>query len=166
MKRALRYLLPALLAVGAGCYHLGPVGQVRYRSVAVPMFKNRTLKPQLEAQVTNAIIKRLHADGTVRVDWEADADVLVTGLITRYDRGILRTQKDDTTVPREYRLSLEVLVQARDRVTGQMIFPPTTLTGHSDAFVGHDLQSAEEQALPLIPDDIARQVVSLLVERW
>lgn len=166
MKRALTLLCLLALTGGLGCYHLGSAGKLGYRSVAVPMFKNRTLKPQVEAQITNAIIKRLQADGTLRVNWEADADVVVTGAITRFDRDALRMQKDDSKAPREYRLSIEVLVEARDRVTGKVVLKPTTLTGHADAFIGNDLQSAEQQSLPLIADDVARQVVSLLVESW
>ena len=166
MKRAVTCLLLAGLGGALGCYHLGPVGKNTPRSVAVPMFKNRTLKPQLEAQVTNAIIKRLQADGSVRVDRPANADVVVTGVITRYQRDMLRTQKTDTSVTREYRLGIEALVEARDRTTGAVLLKPTTLTGHADSFLGNDLQSAEEQALPLIADDLARQVVRLLVEGW
>ena len=166
MKRAVTCLMLAWLSGALGCYHLGPIGKNTTRSVAVPMFKNRTLKPQLEAQITNAIIKRLQADGSTRVDWEANADVVVTGVITRYDRAVLRTQKEDTNVPREYRLSIEALVEARNRITGAVVLKPTTLIGHADSFLGSDLQSAEEQALPLIADDLARRVVSLLVEGW
>lgn len=160
-------ILAGILLSLAGCaYHVGPVRPVTHRSVAVPMFKNQTLKPQLQAQVTNAIIKRLQADGTLRVEWEADAEVVVTGTITRYGRSVLRFQRLDSEVPREYRLELEATVEAHDRTTGKVLLPPTKLVGKADSFVGSDLQSAEQQALPLMADDLARQVVSLLVERW
>lgn len=160
-------LLAGILLSLAGCaYHVGPVRPVTHRSVAVPMFKNQTLKPQLQAQVTNAIIKRLQADGTLRLEWEQDAEVVVTGTITRYGRTVQRWHRIDVEKPREYRLELEAVVEARDRATGKVLLPPTTLTGKADAFIGSDLQSAEQQALPLMADDLARQVVGLLVERW
>jgi hypothetical protein len=159
--------LAGLLLSLAGCaYHVGPVRPVTHRSVAVPMFKNQTLKPQLQAQVTNAIIKRLQADGTLRLEWEQDAEVVVTGTITRYGRAVQRWHRIDVEKPREYRLELEAVVAAHDRATGKVLLPPTTLTGKADAFIGSDLQGAEQQALPLMADDLARQVVSLLVERW
>ena len=160
-------LLAALLFSLTGCaYHVGPVRPVAHRSIAVPMFKNQTLKPQIQAQVTNAIIKRLQADGTLRVEWEADAEVVVTGTITRYGREVQRTLRLDAEKPREYRLEIEAEVTAQDRTTGKVLLPPTKVIGRTDAFLGSDLQSAEQQALPLIAEDLARQVVSLLVERW
>jgi glycosyltransferase involved in cell wall biosynthesis len=78
---SLAVLLVALLTAGCAGYRLGPTLSADYKSVAVVMFKNKTLKPQLEAQITNGIIKRLQADGTLRVDSEANADIVVTGFI-------------------------------------------------------------------------------------
>lgn len=159
-------LLLTLLALSGCAYQVGPVGKPGYRSVAVPMFRNKTVKTQLEAPVTNAIIKRLQADGSLQVTWEADADIVVTGTVTDFDRAVLRTQVQDTRAPREYRLRLTANIEVRDRRTGKLVMPATALTGQADAFLGSDLQSAEQQAVPLMADDLARQVVSRLTERW
>ncbi|MGD0017396.1 MAG: LptE family protein [Verrucomicrobiia bacterium] len=158
--------LGCVLAVGCMGYRVGPVLKADYRSVAVPMFKNKTYKPQLEAQITNGIIKRLQADGTLQADSEANADIVVTGEIIRYDRLALRLAQEDANVPREYRLTITVRVEAHDRRTGTVVLKPTDITGKADMFIGTDQQSAEYQALPLVADDVARQVVSLLVESW
>jgi hypothetical protein len=165
MSRA--FLLAVALAV-AGCagYRLGPTLGAEYRSVAVPMFRNKTYKPQLEAQITNSIIKRFQADGTLRVESVADADIILTGEITDYRRHQLRSARTDTGAPREYRVSIDAKIEARDRVTGKLVLAPTVVTGSADTFIGADLQSAEQQALPLIADDLAKQVVTLLAEKW
>ena len=114
-----RYILSrtAVILAGLGCvlnagcgYRVGPVLKANYRSVAVPMFGNKTYKPQVEAQITNGIIKRLQADGTLRVDSMARADIVVTGDIIRYNRLELRLAQQDTKVPREYRLVITVHV--------------------------------------------------------
>ena len=147
-------------------YHVGSVLKANYRSVAVPMFKNKTLKPQLEAQVTNGIIRRLQSDGTLRVDSVDNADIVVAGEIVDYRRTRLRSLQTEASTPREFRIYIDARVEAHDRVTGKVVLPPTIVTGTADTFIGNDLQSAEFQALPLIADDLARQVVSLLVESW
>lgn len=159
-------VLGCLVCAGCMGYHLGPVLKADYRSVAVVMFKNKTLKPQLEAQITNGIIKRLQADGTLRVESRENADIVVTGQILRYGRSALRALRIEASAAREFRISIEAQIEARDRVTGKVVLNPTTITGAADTFIGTDLQSAEEQALPLIADDLARQAVSLLVESW
>jgi len=169
MKRLARYSLLCLcLGLLQGCagYQLGPVHKNRFQSIAVPMFKNRTLQPQLEAQVTNAIIKRLQADGSLAVKYSDDADVILRGEILAYERSTLRGQRYDTTVPLELRLTIQARIEAYDRVTGASVLAPTVVTGSADTFIGIDQQSSELQALPLIADDLAKRAVSLLVERW
>ncbi len=171
-RAAWRSLKSIVCAAGciwvSGCagYHVGPVLKADYKSVAVPMFKDKTLHPQLEAQITNAIIKRLQTDGTLLVESNPRADVILTGEITDYRRTSLRSETQDTGTPSEYRITITAKIEARDRRTGKMVFGPTELSGHGDVFIGSDLQSADFQVLPLVADDLARQVVSLLVESW
>ena len=166
MKASFLAGLVALLTIGCAGYHLGPTQNLPYRSVAVPMFKNKTLKPQLEAQVTNAIIKRFQSDGTLRIEAVADADVVVTGEITRFSRRVLRSVQSNVNLPWEYRITIEARIEARLRGTGEVVLKPVTVEGHADTFIGSDLQSADEQVLPLIADDLAKRVVPLLAERW
>lgn len=166
---------PVLLVLAAACcafvtgcvgYRLGPVLKADYKSVAVPMFRNKTLHPQLEAQITNAIIKRLQADGTLRVESQPNADIVVTGVIVKFDRDELRSVREDTGVAREYRINITAEIEARDTRTGKLVIEKTTVTGRGETFIGSDLQSAELQVLPLVADDMARQVVGMLTESW
>ena len=158
-------LLGCLL--GAGClgYQVGTGPRPEYRTIAVPVFRNRSLAPQMEVQVTNAIIKRLQANGTLRVQSVAEADAVVTGEITNYHRRPLRYEQNDTNVPREYRVTITATVEVKDR-QGRVLLKSTTFEGRADTFIGTDLQTADFQALPLAADDLARQVVTMLAERW
>ncbi len=169
MTARLRLWLTSLLGVltlGCAGYQLGPTQSLPYRSIAVLMFKNKTLKPQLEAQITNAIIKRFQRDGTLRIESAENADVVLTGQITKYDRQELRAVRTDVNTPREYRITLTARIEARLRGTGELVFSPVTVEGRADTFIGTDLQSADEQALPLIAEDLAKRVMPLLAERW
>jgi hypothetical protein len=159
-------LLGATLLGGCAGYKLGPVYKTEFRSVAVPMFKNRTLKPQLEAQVTNAIIKRLQTDGSLAVRSTDDADIVLRGELVLFGRTMLRGQRLDTALPEELRLVIQARIEAHDRVTGAVVLPPTVVSGSADTFVGADQQTAELQALPLIAEELAKKAVSVLVERW
>ncbi len=166
IRRYLAFVMLAGLLTGCMGYRIGAVGERRYQSIAVPMFRNKTVTPQLEAQVTNAIIKRLQEDGTLLVQNRATADAVLFGTITKYDRRAVRGAFTDSGVPREYRLSITAVVEVLDQRTGAHILKPTTLTGTSETFIGTDLQSADEQALPLIAEDIARQIAGLLTQNW
>jgi hypothetical protein len=163
---ALQIVVISLLSAGCAGYHVGPVAHRDFNSIAVPMFRNRTLRPQLEAQISNAIIKNLQQDGSVRIQSEPNADVVLNGAVVRFQRAPLRSLHTDTGVPREYEITIAVRVEAKDRRTGEVVLKSTEITGKSDVFIGEDQQSAELQVLPLIADDIARKVVGLLVESW
>jgi hypothetical protein len=88
------------------------------------------------------------------------------GTVFRYVRNALRTLHSDTRVPREYEIAITVRIEARDRRTGEIVLKSTEVEGKSDVFIGEDQQSAEEQALPLVADDIGRKIARLLVESW
>jgi Lipopolysaccharide-assembly len=162
----LQLTLVCLFAFGCAGYHVGPVTKRNFNSIAVPVFRNTTLRPQIEAQISNAIIQRLQQDGSLRIESEPRADVVLKGSITKYNRQALRSLRTDTGVPREYELTITVRVEATDRRTGETVLRLTEVEGKSDVFIGEDQQSAEEQALPLIADDIGKRVAGLLVESW
>jgi hypothetical protein len=164
--RAVLLLLVSSLLFGCAGYHVGPVTKTSFHSIAVPMFRNETLRPQLEAQISNAIIRRLQQDGSLQIQSQPRADAVLIGTVVRYDRIALRSLHTDTGVPREYRISIAVRVEARDRRTGETVLKSTEIEGKSDVLIGEDQQSAEMQALPLLADDIAKRVAGLLVESW
>jgi hypothetical protein len=162
----LQFALVCLFAFGCAGYHVGPVTKRNFKSIAVPMFRNMTLRPQIEAQISNAIIQRLQQDGSLRIESEPRADVVLKGSITKYNRQALRSLRTDTGVPREYEITITVRFEATDRRTGETVLRLTEVEGKSDVFIGEDQQSAEEQALPLIADDIGKRITGLLVESW
>ena len=149
-------------------YHVGSISKADYHSVAVLTFQNRTPHPEpgLESQITGAIIKRLQADGTLRVESQDNADIVLTGKITQYHRAPLRFMRDITSVPREYRITIAAKIEAHNGRTGAVVLKPTVVTGSADTFIGVDLQSADFQTIPLVADNLARRIVSLLAESW
>jgi hypothetical protein len=161
-----QFALTCLFVFGCAGYHVGPVTKRNFKSIAVPVFRNTTLRPQIEAQISNAIIQRLQQDGSLRIESEPRADVVLKGSIIKYNRQALRSLRTDTGVPREYEITITVRVEATDRRTGETALKSTDVEGKSDVFIGEDQQSAEEQALPLIADDIGKRIAGLLVESW
>lgn len=159
-------LLLSVFLFGCAGYHAGPVTKTSFHSIAVPMFRNETLRPQLEAQISNAIIQRLQQDGSLQIESRSRADVVLIGTVERYDRIALRSLRSDIGIPREFRISITVRVEATDRRTGETVLKSTEVEGTSDVFIGEDQETSEYQALPLVADDIAKRVAGLIVESW
>jgi hypothetical protein len=156
-------LLAALLC---SCgYRLGSTTGFRAgeRSLQVNPFINETIEPRLSDAVTHQVRKQLQQDGTYRLDTKGEGDVIVTGSIVEYDRSGLSFQPRDVITPREFRIVLSALVTARDRATGKVLLS-RRVSGHTNVRIGNDLSSAERQAVPLLAEDLARNITSVLVD--
>ena len=157
-----------LLFSGAGCagYRLGPQTNTPYSTVAIPIFRNQTFKPQLEAQITNAVITELQGEGKLQVESVSRADAILYGIIVKYERNAVRALQEETRTAREYRITITLEVELRNRVTDEVLIQPTQISASIDTFIGSDLQSAETLALPLVAKEVAKKVVTLIADRW
>ena len=157
--------LAAVLSGGCAGYRLGPTGgrSAGDRSVQVNPFANQTVEPRLGEAVTAALRHELQRDGTYRLATRDAADVVVSGVITRYFRHELSFMPDDVLTVRDYRVTLTAQVTARERGTGRVLLD-RPVTGETLLRVGSDLASAERQALPLLATDLARKTTALLAD--
>ncbi len=158
-------VLAALLLCGCAGYQLGPTtGVARLdKSIQIVPFSNQTLEPRLTDAVTSQLRKQLQRDGTFHLATHDEGDLVVSGVITRYQRGELSFNPGDTLTVRDFRLVMTAHVTARERSTGKLLLDKP-VTGYTMIRVGADLPSAERQALPLLAGDLAKNVTSLLVD--
>ena len=155
-----------LFLAGGGCaYQLGPTnGEFSgARSVQVNIFENKTIEPRLGEVVTTSVRKHLQKDGTYRLNTSGDGDIVVTGTIVDYRRMGLSYVSTDVITPQDYVVSLIAQVTARERGTGKVLLE-RKVAGHTTVRVGSDLSSAEREAAPLLAEDLARNITSLLVD--
>jgi hypothetical protein len=157
--------LLALLVAGCAGYKLGPTGEsaAGEKSVQVHPFLNQTLEPRLGEAVTFQLRKELQRDGTYRLASHDDGDIVVSGILTRYQRHEMSFVPDDVVTVRDYRVSLTAQVTARERTSGKVILDKPVI-GYTLIRVGSDIVSTERQALPLLAADLAKRVTSLLSE--
>jgi hypothetical protein len=161
------FALVAASALLAGCagYHLGPVnGAVAgEKSVEVLPFNNQTLQPRLGDAVTQALRERLQVDATYHLATHGPGDVVISGVITTYNRQGLSYLNNDVTTTENYRVGIVAHVVARDRNTGKVLLDKN-VSGYTLINVGTDLADSERQSLPLLAEDLARNITGLLTE--
>ena len=155
-----------LMLVGCAGYHLGPVDsgvQAGAQTIEVLPFNNQTLQPRLGSAVTQALREQLQTDGTYRLTAHGAGDVVMTGTITGYGRAAVSFLSVDVATPEDYRIEVNAHVVVREHVTGKTLLDKN-VTGDTLVHVSSDLESAERQALPLLAQDLARNVTELLTE--
>jgi hypothetical protein len=107
--------------------------------------------------------KQLQQDGTFRLRTAGAPDIQVSGEITRIVREPISYATNDVLTPQEYRLTLVARAQARDLTTGKTNFN-RSFQGQTFLRAGNDLPSSEREAMPMLTDDLARNIVSSLVD--
>ena len=163
----LRSLLSALCVMTlSGCYTLGDARPAMMRGIttlAVPVSKNATLEPNVEALLADTITKQLQTDGTYSIAYSDRADAILETTLTSVRRAPARSLRGNVIATSEYVLFTTVnyrlleLASGRELMTGDV-------TGRTSFFVTADLQPDEQQALPLAFADTANKLASRLSE--
>jgi hypothetical protein len=161
------WLLIILAIAAGGCagYKLGPTNGIAAgsRTVKFKPFINKTHEPRVTEYLSTSLRKQLQQDGTFRLDTSGSPDILVSGEITRFERGGLSYQTNDVLTPQEYTLTMQARVVAVEASTGKILVN-RTVQGATFLRIGNDEYSAERQAIPLLTDNVARSAISLLVD--
>jgi len=167
MRRLEFLALASAVSWLAGCagYHLGPVAGSApgARTIEVLPFNNQTLQPRLGDAVTHALRERLQTDATYQLATHDPGDIVVSGVIVRYNREGLSYLNTDVTTTENYRVGVVAHVVVRERATGRLLLDKN-VNGYTLIHVGTDLADSERQSLPLLAEDLARNVAQLITE--
>jgi hypothetical protein len=165
LRRWILFCVVSLGLTGCAGYRLGPANGLApgTKSVQISPFVNQTLEPRLTDAVTSQMRRQLQRDGTYRLATHDDGDILVTGVITGFNRQELGFSSKDTLTVTDFRLSLTAQVTAREKSTGKVLLDQR-VTGFTLIRVGRDLTSSERQALPLLAESLAENAVALLAD--
>ncbi len=168
MTRAFRswLLLLALLLGGCG-YSLRGTLPAHIKSVAVPIFVNRTHEPAVEHAITRAVIDAFVTSGRLRVVRAEDADSVLEGEIVGYRIEALAF--DPRANVREYRLWVTLNLKFRDVRKDRMLWRQEGLQERADFRVPGQVAvtiSREESALRQAAVDIGRAIVNLAADRF
>jgi Lipopolysaccharide-assembly len=135
------------------------------QKIAVPILKNATIAPDIEALATTTLIRQIQQDGTYQVTGEDQADAIVRATITSVDRSKARSLVGNVLASSEF--NLRVTIDFRiERPNTQQLLGRRSIEGDTSFFVGNDTASQEREAIPLAVQDAAVQFVSFLSEGW
>lgn len=156
-----------VLALTGCAYQLGNVPGKEIENIStinVPVVRNETYEPGISVMVTDAIIQRFHSDGTLQVNRERNADAILEVKLTRFERSPLRSVRNDIRTVAEYRVFLlaEIVLKKMDGT----VLIREKVAGDTEFFIGNDLQEGERQAMGLVADELANNIVLRVTEGW
>lgn len=161
-------LLTLITALLAGCGY-GVRGSLpeHIKTVAVPVFRNKTQEPAVENGITSAVVAAFVNSGRLKVVPLDQADAILDGEIVGY--AIEPLTFDRRLNAREYRLRVVLNIQFRDVRKNAMLWREEGLSEVSDfRVVGQvsDTISREEGAVRQAAVEIGRKLVTQVVDRF
>ena len=158
-----------LLAVAlAGCgYSFRGNLPDHIKTVAVPVFTNKTAEPAVETLLTSAVVEAFASNGRLRVVKPDEADAILDGEVTGYN--VQSIAFDNLANVRQYRLVVTMNLRLRDVRKSAILFEEQSLKEKADFQVlGAVSQTigAEEGAVRSAAIEIARSIVSLTIDRF
>lgn len=136
------------------------------QTVYVPTFENTTYQPGIEIDITNAVITRFRQDGNLRPVSRDEADSVLLGEITGWERRVMGYTGDDDNEVEEYRLYVTATITFKDQTTGKLLTARQKIRGYADYFVEGDLAADEKAAEPDAYKDLALRIVDYVVSIW
>jgi outer membrane lipopolysaccharide assembly protein LptE/RlpB len=166
VRRGLGLVLAALLVAGCGYSTRGSLPD-HIKTVAVPIFKNRTLEPGVESAITSGVVNAFSSGGRVKVVPLDEADAVLQGEVVGYSLDGLSF--DTNANVRAYRLRLVLNVEFRDVRRSAMLWRQEGLSETSDFQVAgqvSDTIARGQGAVQQAAAEIGRKVVNLAVDRF
>ncbi|MBX7258987.1 MAG: DUF799 domain-containing protein [Candidatus Hydrogenedentes bacterium] len=132
----------ALLAGLSGCgYSTESSLDPQYQSIFVPAFKNMSREYDLQAPLTNAVIRKFIADGRLHVTDEQDADLILEGVILGYNlKGFTYDEDDEVT---NYLVEVSAGARLIDRKTGNTLWVEPRISGNTSYYTRASGQSSD-----------------------
>jgi outer membrane lipopolysaccharide assembly protein LptE/RlpB len=155
-----------MLATGCG-YSLRGNLPAHIKSVAVPVFRNRTSEPGVENFLTAAVVEAFSTNGRLRVARPEQADSILEGEVIGYQ--VASIAYDPRANVQQYRLMVTLNLRFRDVRRDEVLFEQQNLQERADfrtqGAVAQTI-SREETALRQAATEIARAIVALAVDRF
>ena len=164
--RALGLILAAVVLAGCGYGTKGTLPE-HIKTVAVPIFKNRTLEPGVESAITSGVVNAFSSGGRVKVVPIDQADAILQGEVVAYSLDGLAF--DQNANVQAYRLRLVLNVEFRDVRRSEMLWRQEGLSETSDFQVQgqvSDTIARGRGAVNQAAAEIGRKVVNLALDRF
>lgn len=167
MFAAVAPVLASLVIAGCASYKLGSPSVPGFEAVFVPPVANDSFMPQSRAAVTTAVREAFARDGRVRLAANAGAAGRVIEIrLTDYSREMATALTADTALARKFVLTLAAEIRVVDPGSPDATAEPLQLSVSVDAYTDSGQQQSEFQAVPLLADKLATEIVHRVLDTW
>ena len=135
-------------------------------SVAIPIFANHTLEPEIEKEITSAIRREFIRDGRLKVVGRAEATALLEGKLENYFLDPVAFDSFDRVT--QYRVVIGVHVSFKDLVKDKVLLDQN-FSAREEFAVSSTIVSREAAKVTsrqVAAEELAGQLLNLVLERF
>jgi len=156
-----------LCASVCGCmgYRFGTPRPQGVQTIHVVPVVNRCDQPDIEDDVTSAVIAAVQKEESISVSEANRADAILRVTLQRLRLVPLRYAKDRAMEAVEFRMLLSARVVLVERQTGRVL-TDNTCEGRTTFEPAGDLSGGRSAAIPALARDLAHRVVETALETW
>ncbi len=157
----------SLLLVMGGCkkYSTAELYDPQYRTIAVPIFENRTTYREVEFQLTEAIVKELQERTPYTITRTSAADTVLQGVVVRVDQQLLSRRRPGN-VPQTMEIRVWVDFAWRDLHAGEPIVSRQGFEAVGTYVPTSPLNEPIEVGLHSAVERLAEDIVSAMQADW
>ncbi len=164
MKKSVVYRLSSVvlsLAALAGCASYRWTSSVpeELRTVAVPVFENRTSSAELGPIVTQYVLREFQREGTFSIRRSGDSALEVQGSIVKASRDPAAFNRGYGSRASEYRYTVTAEVSLINKDTGKVLLNNRRYMAETTFLTRGDLLTTQRDAAARIAQEFARQIV-------
>ena len=167
MKKSLicRLVAVSVALVAAGCASYRWTSEVpeELRTVAVPVFENRTSSAELGPIVTQYVLREFQREGTFSIRRSGDSALEVQGSIVKTSREAAAFDRGYGSRASEYRYIVTAEVSLVNKDTGKVLLNNRRYVAETTFLTRGDLLTTQRDAAARIAQEFARQIVDDVV---
>lgn len=156
-------VLPVLALCGCANYSWTSHVPDELRTIAVPVFENRTMSAELGPIVSQYVLREFQREGTFSIRRSGASSIEVQGSIVKAERRPVSYDRAYGSRADEYRYLVTAEVSVINKDAGRVLQTSRRYTGETTFLVQGDLLTAQRNAAQRIAQDLARQIVDDVV---
>jgi hypothetical protein len=149
----------ALALVGCSSYRWTSSVPEELRTVAVPVFENRTSSAELGPIVTQYVLREFQREGTFSIRRSGSSALEVQGTIVKASRDAAAFNRGYGSRASEYRYTVTAEVSLINKDTGKVLLNNRRYVAETTFLTRGDLLTTQRDAAARIAQEFARQIV-------
>jgi len=155
----------SLLLSGCGTYHVTSSVPQELRTIAVPVFENKTGFPEFGAVATQYTLREIQREGSFKIAPLESASLKLLCTV-RTERKALSFDRAYGTRASEYRYTMIASVTLVERSTGKFLLDDLPVSASTTFPTYDDLLTAMQSAAPRVSKELSRNIVDTILALW